>query len=157
MTAQTTIASAALLIAAAFMTTTPAAAAPALNPAGAEPIAGDGVYRAFHEKAGVDRVIDDFVDRLHTDRRFGKRFEFVDLDNLRAKLKDQICYLVGGPCTYEGKDMKAAHAGMILHNRDFNALAEDLQKAMDHEGVPNWAQDRLLAKLAPMQHVIVNR
>ncbi len=53
--------------------------------------------------------------------------------------------------------MPACAAVMGLQNRDFNDLAEDLQKAMDKEGVSFPAQNRLLAKLAPMQRAIVTK
>ena len=53
--------------------------------------------------------------------------------------------------------MKTTHEGMGLQNGDFNALAEDLQLSMDKEGVPFRAQNKLLAKLAPMEHQIVPR
>jgi hemoglobin len=107
--------------------------------AGADPIAGDGVYKAFHERAGIDR------------------FKGANLDHLSVELKAQVCYLVGGPCTYNGKDMRSAHESMGLRNLDFNALAEDLQLSMNKEGVPFSAQNRLLAKLAPMQRAIVTK
>jgi hemoglobin len=129
----------------------------AANPAGAEPIAGDGVYKAFHEQAGIDRIIDDFVARVTTDPRIAARFDGANLVRLRLELKQQVCYLTGGPCTYTGKDMKTAHAGMGLKNLDFNALAEDLQLSMDKEGVSFPAQNALLAKLAPMQRAIVSK
>lgn len=135
----------------------PAAATVADNPAGAEPISGDSVYKAFHEKAGIDRIIDDFVGRITTDPRIAERFRNADLVRLRLELKQQVCYLTGGPCTYTGKDMKTAHAGMGLKNLDFNALAEDLQLSMDKEKVSFAAQNRLVAKLAPMQHAIVTQ
>ena len=130
---------------------------PAANPAGAEPIAGDGVYRAFHEQAGIDRIIDDFVARITADPRISARFQSANLVRLRFELKAQVCYLTGGPCTYSGKDMKSAHAGMALKNLDFNALAEDLQLSMDKEGVPFRAQNALLAKLAPMERTVVTK
>lgn len=130
---------------------------PGMNPAGAEPIAGDSVYKAFHEQAGIDRIIDDFVARVTTDPRIAERFQGANLVRLRLELKQQVCYLTGGPCTYSGKDMKTAHAGMNLENKDFNALAEDLQLSMDKEQVDFHAQNRLLAKLAPMQRAIVTR
>jgi hemoglobin len=38
-----------------------------------------------------------------------------------------------------------------------NALIENLQFAMDKEGVPFAAQNKLLAKLAPQQRDIVER
>ena len=39
----------------------------------------------------------------------------------------------------------------------FNALVEDLQIAMDKRGIPFRAQNRLLAKLAPMYREIETR
>jgi hemoglobin len=127
------------------------------NAAGAQPIAGTDVYKAFHEKDGIGRIVDDFVVRITTDPRIGQRFQGANLDHLRTELKAQFCYILGGPCTYEGKDMKSAHASMGLQNRDFNDLAEDLQKAMDKEGVSFQAQNQLVAKLAPMQRAIVTK
>jgi len=132
-----------------------APAAGASPNAGATPIAGDETYKAFHEKEGIQRIIDDFLGRVTTDPRIKQRFEGANLTRLNLMLVQQVCYLTGGPCDYSGKDMKSAHAGMGLRNDDFNALAEDLQLSMDKEGVSFPAQNRLLAKLAPMQHVIV--
>lgn len=137
----------------------PAAAdsgAPAPSPnADATPIAGDAVYRAFHGKEGIQRIIDDFIKRVTTDPRIERRFKDANLDRLNLLLVQQVCYITGGPCEYTGKDMKSAHAAMGLRSDDFNALAEDLQLSMDKERVPFNAQNRLLAKLAPMQHDIV--
>ena len=135
----------------------PMAASAGANPAGADPIPGDSVYKAFHEQAGIDRIIDDFVGRITTDPRIAERFKGANLVRLRFELKAQVCYLTGGPCAYTGKDMKTAHAGMDLKNFDFNALAEDLQLAMDKERVNFPAQNRLLAKLAPMQRAVVTK
>jgi hemoglobin len=133
----------------------PALAAEPTNPAGAEPIAGDATYKAFHEKAGIQRIMDDFIVRITADTRIGRHFTTSDLPHLKAALVDQVCYLVGGPCTYGGKDMKSTHATMGLSDADFNALAEELQISMDKEGVAFAAQNKLLAKLAPMERVIV--
>ena len=135
----------------------PAKPMAAANPAGADPIPGDSVFKAFHGQDGIDRIIDDFVGRITTDPRIEARFANANLVRLRFELKAQVCYLTGGPCAYTGKDMKTAHEGMGLRNLDFNALAEDLEFAMDKERVSFQAQDRLLAKLAPMQHAIVTR
>jgi hemoglobin len=134
-------------------------ATPAAEAARADgtPIKGDAAYKAFHEKAGIDRVTDDFVGRITTDPRISERFQGANLTRLKFELKAQFCYLLDGPCAYTGKDMKTAHEGMGLQNRDFNALAEDMQKAMDAEHVPFWAQNQLMAKLAPMQHQVVTK
>jgi hemoglobin len=75
----------------------------------------------------------------------------------KQKLVDQVCQGSGGPCTYTGKDMKTAHAGMGLTNADFDALVEDLVKALDAAGVPQKEKDELLAILGPMRTDIVTR
>ncbi len=125
--------------------------------AGATPIAGDGVYKAFHEQAGIQRVMDDFIVRVTTDPRIMAKFQGANLPRLKILLVQQVCYLTGGPCVYGGRDMKDAHAGMNLEDKDFNALAEDLQLSMDKEQVPFGAQNQLLAKLAPMERPIVTK
>jgi hemoglobin len=155
-----TLFGAALIIAASLTVATATAeeaAAPNPNPAGATPIAGTATYEAFHKQEGIHRIMDDFIVRITHDPRIERRFEDANLDRLKLMLVQQVCYLTGGPCEYGGKDMKSAHAGMGLRNDDFNALAEDLQLSMDREGVSFAAQNRLLAKLAPMQRVIVTR
>ena len=53
--------------------------------------------------------------------------------------------------------MVAAHKGLHLTNADFNAVVEDLQKAMDEVGLPFRTQNRFLARLAPMHHQVVTR
>jgi hemoglobin len=159
----------ALLIAAALTTgaPAPAPAADAEQPvapyterdanAGTTPISGDAVYKAFHERAGIDRIVVDLIGRCQRDPRIADIFKGTDLVRLHRTLVEQLCYITGGPCRYSGRDMATAHKDMGLQNHDFNALVEDLQAAMDQEGVPFRDQNRLLAKLAPMQRTTVER
>lgn len=53
--------------------------------------------------------------------------------------------------------MASSHKDHGITTREFNALVEALQEAMDEEGVPFRAQNKLLAKLAPMKRDIVTR
>jgi hemoglobin len=145
----------------------PVAAQPAEQPvdpyvqsnanAGAEPYAGEALFQAFNGQAGIGRIVDGTVDRSVKDPRIAEIFKASDLVRLRRTLKEQFCYLLGGPCAYTGRDMKSVHKDQGLQNADFNALVEHLQAAMDAEGVPFRAQNRLLAKLAPMQRDVVER
>ena len=125
--------------------------------AGAQPFEGGAMWRAFHEQAGVDRVVDETVDRSLADPRISDIFKSHDMVRLRRTLKEQFCYLLGGGCDYSGRDMKAVHKDMGLQNTDFNALVEHLQIAMDHEKIAFRDQNRFLAKLAPMQRTTVER
>ena len=125
--------------------------------AGATPFAGTGMWQAFHETAGVARLADDFVARMVGDRRIADIFKGQDLVRLRRTLKEQFCYILGGGCTYSGRDMAAAHKDLGIQNADFGAVVEDLQAAMRAEHIPFPAQNRFLAKLAPMKPDTVRR
>jgi hemoglobin len=125
--------------------------------AGATPFTGQGLWHAFHEQAGVDRIVDDFVTRNSTDPVIGDIFRGQDLVRIRRLLKEQFCYILNGGCAYSGRDMKAAHKDMGVQAKDMNVLVGNLQKAMAAEHVPFMAQNRLLSKLAPMRKDIVER
>jgi hemoglobin len=125
--------------------------------AGAAPIAGDGAWRAFHEREGVGRIVDAFVARNLADPRIGDIFKGQDIVRLRRTLNEQFCYLLGGGCGYTGRSMKDAHRNMGIQTADMGALVENLQWAMRAEGVPFLTQNRLLAKLAPMKRDVVER
>ena len=131
-----------------------ATAGPAAPAAMAAP-APAGLYQALGEKAGITRLMDDFVNRLVKDPRIGEHFKDVKPAALKESLTDQICSLSGGPCQYKGADMKSVHADMDINKGHFNALVEVLQKAMDGQGIPFAQQNRLLALLAPMHRDII--
>ena len=114
-----------------------------------------GLYAALGEKAGIDRLADDFVERLLRHPRIGPQFKDVKPATLKQSLAEQFCVLSGGPCTYEGGDMLDVHADMDINKGDFNALVEVLQRAMDAQGIAFSQQNRLLALLAPMHRDII--
>ncbi len=156
-----------LIVFAAFATAAPSLGAAAEQPvapytvsdtnADATPVQGDGLYRALHERDGIERIVSDLLDRARVDPRTADIFKATDMERLNRTLTEQICYISGGPCHYTGRDMKTAHKDLGLQNADLNALIEDLELAMNKEKVPFHDQDRLLAKLAPMQPMVVQR
>lgn len=118
--------------------------------------AADAVFQDLGGKAGIKNIVAEFVPLLLADPRIKDSFADVDMERLAALLEEQFCQLTGGPCKYSGKDMKTVHQDLKVTNAHFNALAEDLQIAMEKVGVPSRAQNKLVAKLAPMQRDIVN-
>ena len=125
--------------------------------AGATPFAGEDMWRAFHGSEGVARIVDAFVARNQADPRIGDIFKGQDLVRLRRTLGEQFCYLLGGGLHYSGRTMRDAHKDMGIQQADMAALVENLQWAMRRERVAFAAQNRLLAKLAPMHRDVVQR
>jgi len=115
------------------------------------------LYRQFGGREGLVRLVDDVTDRWVKDPRIGDTFNDLNLTRFKNLLTDQFCELVGGPCQYKGRDMFKSHKGLHLNEAEFDALAEDLQYSMEKFDVPESAQYRLLAMLAPMERDIVTR
>ena len=132
----------------------PAAGIP--DPAPAHPELRE-VFDEFGGKAGLTALMDDFMVILLEDPRMAVFFEQVDQQRVKDKLVEQFCVILGGDCEYTGMDMVEAHAGIEVTHADFNILVEDLQIAMARRGISTRAQNKLLAKLAPMHREVINR
>ena len=115
------------------------------------------LYDDLGGREGITRIINDLLDVELKDARIKHAFDDTNIDRLKGLLVQQFCELSGGPCHYKGRSMAASHKGLHLTNRDFNALVEDLQIAMDRSNIPFRIQNRLLALLAPMQRDTVTR
>ena len=107
-------------------------------------------------RPGLTRIAGGMLQRVQADPRIRDKFADANIERLQGLLMLQFCVVSGGPCRYPGRSMKAAHADLGLAPRHFNALVEDLQDAMDAEGVPFRTQNRLLALLAPMHRDVVS-
>ncbi len=137
------------------------AAVLAVGPASAQMMDGHMMKKSLYERLGgvdaIRAVVDDFVANVAADKRINRFFAHTDIDRLKRNLVDQLCQGTGGPCTYTGRSMKEAHAGMGVRSRDFNALVGDLSKSLKKFKVPAREQRELVAILAPMKKDIVTR
>ena len=119
--------------------------------AGAIPFKGKAMLKAFHGRAGIERIADGLVDRNLADKRVKEIFDKQDIVRLRRMLKLQFCYILNGGCDYPGRSMRETHKDLGIQTADMGALVENLQASMRAEKVPFFAQNRFLAKLAPMK------
>ena len=120
-----------------------------------QPPKDDSLYRDLGAMPGITRIVEGMLLNIARDQRIVERFRRVDIQRLRNKLIEQFCVEAGGPCTYTGDSMAESHKGQNVSRSDFNALVEDLIKAMDSEGIPVPTQNRLLARLAPMRGEVI--
>jgi hemoglobin len=133
------------------------AAAAVLMIAVAPARADDTLYQDMGGQDALAKIASDTTDNFLADDRIKATFDNTNMDRFRKLLAEQFCVVAGGPCTYTGRNMHDAHKGLHLDNADFNAVVEDLQKAMEKDGVSFATQNRFLARLAPMQHDIVTK
>ncbi|MFI8483085.1 group 1 truncated hemoglobin [Pseudomonas sp. NPDC078700] len=122
-----------------------------------QPPKDDSLYQALGGTPGINKIVEGMLLNIAADQRIVEHFENIDIVRLRDKLVEQFCVEAGGPCTYTGDSMEESHKGQNLTPSDFNALVEDLQDAMDDQGVAVTTQNRLLARLAPMRAQVIDQ
>ncbi|WP_455388134.1 group I truncated hemoglobin [Petrachloros mirabilis] len=115
------------------------------------------LYDRLGGKNAITAVVETFVGNVGGDKRINGFFRSTDLTKLKKHLVNQICEATGGPCKYTGRTMKQTHAGMGVHDAEFNALVEDLVAALDHHEVGKTEKDELLGVLGPMKSDIVEK
>ena len=115
------------------------------------------LYDRLGGKDAITAVVDDFVANIAADARINSFFANADIPHLKAMLVDQICEASGGPCKYTGKTMKESHTGMGVKDEHFNALVEDLVKALDKFKVPEKEKGELVGALGGMKGDIVQQ
>jgi len=115
------------------------------------------LFLSFGGKATIVAVVDDFMFGVLENPRTKPYFLNVDQKKTKEHLSDFICVTMEGPCQYPGRTMKKAHSGLGISKGDYNALVEVLRTAMDKNNVPNRAQNKLLARLAPMYREIIEK
>ena len=125
--------------------------------AGATPYADDEMFKVFGGIEGLTALSNELVTLLTADKRVEGIFRASDLVRLKRTLTEQLCYILGGPCDYTGMNMRVAHKDHGITMREYLVLVELAQVAMEKQKIPFGAQNKLLAKLAPMYREIVRR
>jgi hemoglobin len=141
----------------AFVAVTAGACASAREP---RPAPLPSLYKRLGGREGISIVVNDFAANMVADPRVNERFKDkkpAELEQFKSKLADQICEATGGPCSYYGKDMKAAHEGMRITEAEWNATVENLVKALDKNNVDARSKQELLGALGPMKKDIVGQ
>jgi hemoglobin len=115
--------------------------------------------KSLYERLGgldaIKAVVGEFAARVLADERVNKKFAKSDGARLTHYLVEQVCAATGGPCQYTGNNMKKTHKNMKVTAGEFNALVEDLVKALDKFNVPEAEKKELLGVLAPLKADIV--
>jgi hemoglobin len=105
-------------------------------------------------------VVDDFITRLATDKRFERFFAGFSDDSkkrLRQHILDQFCVAAGGPCVYMGREMRTSHKGLGITEADWDAAAKHLVAALDKYKVPEAEKNDLLAFVVSQKKDIVEK
>jgi hemoglobin len=129
-----------------------AAAASAIQAADNEPslydrIGGEPVARAICEDIWTNHTLNPIV---------SNRFTNSDPEYVKQKVFEIFAASTGGPVKYTGKDMLTTHATMNINDMEFNAVVDDVLKALDMNNVGARERGEVLAILWSVKDQVVN-
>lgn len=115
------------------------------------------IYERLGGEAAVAAVVDEFYDRVLADEQLAGYFAETDLDALRDHQTKFISHVTGGPVTYDGPDMREAHAHLDLDESDFVAIAGHLRDSLAAFEVSQHHADAIVGEVAALEDDVLNR
>ena len=124
------------------------------------PGAEQSLYKRLGGYDALAAVTDDFLGRLMADPRVKRFFDGHPEETkrrIRQMVVDKLCEATGGPCYYVGLDMRTAHEGMGIGEKDWEASVKHLQATLDHFKVPAREKGEVLAFVSSLKKDIVEK
>jgi hemoglobin len=129
----------------------------ATNASAQEMMKDKSLYDRLGGQPAIEAVVKDFAGNVLADDRINQKFAKSDANRLVTNLITFMCVATGGPCKYEGQNMKAAHKNMAVTEGEFNALVEDLVKTLNKFNVPEKEKNELIGALGPLKPEVVEK
>lgn len=74
---------------------------------------------------------------------------------IQYQLTTMVCQTAGGPCTYQGPDMRSAHEGLNVTEAEWDRMVDIFVATLDRLEVPDRETEELLAILGSTKGDIV--
>jgi hemoglobin len=135
------------------------------------------LYNRLGEKPGIQKIVDDFVQRALDDPRVNWARRGVtdkswfrsrkvsewqatpeNVNRLKQHFVDFIATASGGPANYQGRPIKPLHANMQITKSEFDATIGDLKATLDKLQIaPDVQKDLLSIFESTRQQIVVDR
>lgn len=118
------------------------------------------LYEKLGGKQAIDAVVVELTNKMMKDSQLGKYcngFSKEKVERNRQLVASFICKATGGPCDYKGKDMKSAHAGLNLTDKDWDRFVQLTQETLNQFKVPADVQKEFLSAVSPLKDQIVSK
>jgi len=118
------------------------------------------LYNQIGGAAAVNVAVDIFYQKVLDDPRIAHFFNDIDMLQQKRKQKSFLSFVFGGPATYNGKDMRQAHARLVskgLVGEHFDAVAEHLEATLEELNVADELIDEVMAVADSVRGDVLNQ
>lgn len=126
--------------------------------------AQDQPAKTLYQRMGgydvIAGIVDDFISQLGKDPafdRFGGGRSQGSLVRTKQLIKDQICWLAGGPCAYIGRDMKTSHEGLKITDAEWESSVKKLKSSLEKFKLAAPEQQEFLSMIDKFRPDIVEK
>lgn len=112
-------------------------------------------YERIGGGPAVKAVVDRFYELILADERLVGFFNEADLPNLKRHQVLLISQVLGGPASYDGRDLREAHADLDISLTDYLNVVSHLVQAMVEARVPPEVIERVGEALAATESDVV--
>lgn len=122
-----------------------------VRPVAAQQAPDTSLYNRLGGAYAIATVVDDFIERLlvnttlNANPRINEARARVPKAGLKFHVTALVCQVTGGPCTYTGRSMKAAHAHLNINDEHWQAMLADFRVTLNKFTVPAKEQGELIA------------
>ncbi|KAF4729376.1 hypothetical protein FOZ63_006307, partial [Perkinsus olseni] len=117
----------------------------------------DGLYRRLGEAEGIKTFMDRVYELVVNDHRLKTYFADKDVEKVKNSQLVWITEALGGPKTWQGKDLKEVHRDLGVNDYLFDCFIMNCQKALNGLGVEEDVMDEVLVSLEPARDGVLCR
>jgi hemoglobin len=115
------------------------------------------LYEQLGGMANIEAVVGNFYDRILADESLRPSFANIDMDQLRRHQTRFLSFALGGPNQYTGRNMRQAHEGLGITEKQFNAVAGHLTESLATFDVPAGLIDEVIGHVATLKDEVVGQ
>ncbi|WP_246590229.1 group I truncated hemoglobin [Marinobacterium ramblicola] len=111
---------------------------------------GPSLYDRLGGLAPVSVVVSDFIDALVPDEvlnanpAIDEARKRVPAPYLKYQVTALVCQVTGGPCQYQGRDMKSSHAHLNITEAEWGRMVSIFKEVLAKHSVPEQETQELL-------------
>lgn len=120
--------------------------------------AAKSLYQRMGGYDVIAGIVDDFLAQIRSAPDFARFAGGRSRDSAtraRQLVIDQICFMAGGPCTYIGRDMRTAHAGLKITDAEWDSMMGKFKVALEKFQIAAPEQHDFLALIEQLRPAIV--
>jgi hemoglobin len=102
------------------------------------------LYERLGREEGVRKITTSIFNNHKNNPAVSARYASSDPEKVIQRVTEFVCMGTGGPETYTGKDMLAAHKGMNISEAEYMAVLDDILAALAEHGVEQREQEEFL-------------